>query len=156
MKTIFSLFLFGAFISPAVLAQNNLSKDVSSEPSFSVDAVNPPVGLSGKTNYMLSLSDKDFNNKVYVFYTDSNATVAHIRINGNDTRLTGGPNPENIMAYTCKGYTITLSENKKPTSDVNITTGTNQQKMEATLVIYTGTETVGKKVCGVKINDAKN
>jgi hypothetical protein len=110
MKTIFSLFLFGALSITTVFAQ------VTAGPNgklFSVDAVTPPAQQTGNSNYLISLSDEDFTNQKYVVYTDSNATVAYLRINGTLVKLTGGLNAEHIMAYTTKNYTLTISVTKK-------------------------------------------
>ena len=109
MKAIFSIILVGSLLVSKVSAQNKPSEGEAQGKSFSIMAVTPPANQTGATNYTLSLSDLDFKSQKYVFYTDSNATVAYININGNKIRLTGGANPEHIFTYVSKGYTVTLS-----------------------------------------------
>jgi hypothetical protein len=147
MKILFSIILVGSlFISKA-------SAQVGSAKAPSVDVVIPPSQQMGNTNYLLSLSDQDFKNQKYIFYTDSSATVAYIKIDGVGVRLTGGPNPENIMAYTCKGYTVTLNTNKK--TPESATNNNCNYKIQATLVIYRNSGSMAKQVTGVQINVVK-
>jgi len=126
MKAIFSIILFISLIISSASAQNSLVS-----PPISLGVVIPPSHQTGNSNYILSLSDEDFKNNKYVFYTDSSATVAYLAINGSVVRLTGGSNPENIMAYVGNGYTITLSitKNTGAADEGNL-------KITATLVIY--------------------
>lgn len=154
MKSVLFAFLFSAAMAPVVSAQNNSSGAGAAKPAFSLDAVTTPARQAGNINYLFSLSEQDFNNQSYVFYTDSNATVAHIRIGGNDIRLTGGHNPENIMTYTGKGYTITLTINKQSNDNKG---GRNSLKTKAMLVVYkSGGGVVGNKVTGIQINNGQN
>jgi len=150
MKIIFSIILFGGLITSTVFAQND-----SPKPAFSVDIVTPTNKQAGNMNYLLSLSDKDLKNQKYVFYTDSNATVAYVRINGDMVRLTGGSNPENIMAYTAKGYTVTLKLNQNTSNEIlNNTEDHISVKKEATLVIYSNSgKSVVSNVIGAQINE---
>jgi hypothetical protein len=155
MKTFSALILFFSFAISMVSAQNNSPK--KAEP-FTVDAVTPPNHQTGSTNYTLANSEQDYKNGKYVFCTDSNATVAYLTINGFTIRLAGGPNPENILAYTGKDYTVTLSISK--TNSNKILDNADDYisvKVDATLVIYNGAgKVVGKKVTGEKINAVKN
>jgi len=149
MKIVFSLLLSSLLTVSVVSAQN----EVSAKEPFSVDVVNPaPIAQKGNAGYLLSLTEQDFKNGNYVFYTDSNATIAHVRINGNDIRLTGGENGEHIMAYVCKDYTVTLSTNNAD-SHRELDNG----KMEGMLVIYNSMgQVVGKKVTGTVIKAPGN
>ena len=135
MKSVFFATFFGLVIISTVSAQNN-----SAAPKFLVGAVVPPTQEVGNSNCLLALSDQDFKNKKYVFYTDSNATVAYVNINGTNLRLTGGPNPENIMVYTCKGYTLTLKKSGSQGNSSNTATMVIYDKMgQAVINKVTGT-----------------
>lgn len=143
MKIILSIILFCSFLIRGASAQ-----DGSAKPAFSVNAVTPPARQSGNLNYLLSLSEQNFKNNQYVFYTDSNATVAYINVDGKILRLTGGTNPEHIMAYFGNGYTVTLGTGKN--MDVN---NTGSLKIAATLAIYNRTgNVVVEKVTGEQFN----
>ena len=107
MKTFFSLLLFASISITTVSAQ------ASTAQPFSTDVVTAPKQQTGSGNYLISLKDEDFKTKKYIAYTDSNARVAYIQVNGSPVRLTGGPNAEHIMAYTSKNYTLTISITKK-------------------------------------------
>jgi hypothetical protein len=130
MKSIlFSLF-FSSLISLTASAQNTPAK----KEAFSIAAVTVPHKQTGKVNYQLALSPEDFQNKQYIFYTDSNARVAHITINGKDIRLTGGPNAEHIMAYSGEDYTVTL--HNETATDGNALDNKGNLTAVTTLVIY--------------------
>lgn len=111
-----------------IWAQNN-----SEKAPFLIGEVEIPGQQAGRLNYLLSLSQQDFNNQIYVFYTDSNATVAYININGRKLRLTGGTNPEHIMAYAGYDYTVTINNARK---DMNSTNSKDKWGISGTLVIY--------------------
>jgi len=146
MKTIISfIFILVLSNSPAFAQQKTPSKV-----PFTIDAVVPPGVQSGGSNYLASLSGEDLKNARYIFYTDSNSTVAHININGTDVRLTGGPNPEQIMAYTCKNYTVTLSVSKKtPIKSESNGDDISTLKIEGILTIYTaGGQAISKPITG--------
>jgi len=118
---------------------------------MAIGVVIPPSHQTGNSNYLLSLSEEDLKNNKYVFYTDSSATVSYLTINGSIIRLTGGLNPENIMAYVGKGYTVTLTTNKN-TASVD---GANM-KITASLVIYNQSgQVLVKNVTGKEINISK-
>jgi hypothetical protein len=154
MKSFFFIILFGLVIISTTSAQNS-SESVRS--LVTMDVVTPPSQQIGNSNYLVSLSEKDFNSKQYVFYTDSNATVAHLSINGISLRLTGGYNPENIMAYTGSGYTVTLSTDKRVAQPATNSDDESNFKIAATLVIYDRSgQTIVKKVMGSQINRVKN
>lgn len=139
MKAIFFIIIFGALIVPAASAQTT-----AKNPPFQVGTVVAPDHQAGKKNYLLSLSPEDFSNKKYVFYTDSNATVAYINIGGNRLRLTGGPNAEHIMAYVGNGYTVTLKNTPNPNE--------KGKNMTGTLVIYDKMgQAVVENVAGLQI-----
>jgi hypothetical protein len=129
MKTISFIIFLSVVIFSTVSGQSN-----SEKPPFSVGTVTPPIHQTGKPNYLLSFSEQDFNNGKYIMYTDSNATVAYININGNILRLTGGPNPEHIMAYTCKGFTVTLSN--PANASLNNLDENGNLKVVASITIY--------------------
>ena len=112
MKAISSVILISLISSASLFAQTNTTHPLPPRLPFVLDSLTPMVPPGGNNNYIVSLTDEDFKNRKYVFYTDSNATVAFLRINGNDVTLTGGPNPEHIMAYTSKYFTATLSISK--------------------------------------------
>ena len=145
MKTIFFTFLLGSFTLLTATAQNTTAKE-----PFSVSAVTAPHKQAGKVNYLLALSAEDFQNKQYVFYTDSNARVAHITINGKDIRLTGGTNAEHIMAYVGGGYTVTL-HNSTATSGNAMDKKGNLTSV-TTLVIYNKMgQTIVRQVTGNQV-----
>lgn len=145
MKAIFSAILLSSFFLFSTSAQTTQAKE-----PFALAAVTTPHKLKGKVNYLLALSKEDFQNKQYVFYTDSNARVAHITINGKDIRLTGGPNAEHIMAYAGGGYTITLS-NPGAVSG-NTTDNKGNLTSVTTLVIYNKMgQTIVKQVTGNQV-----
>lgn len=131
MKTILFTFFFGSLLLSSVSAQNSAPK---TKTPFSIATLTAPVRQTGKVNYLLALSQEDFQNKQYIFYTDSNAKVAHININGKDIRLTGGPNAEHIMAYVGEGYTVTL--HNSPVASENTTDKKGNLNVVTTLVVY--------------------
>jgi len=142
MKTIFSITFFYLLLLLSASAQNAPAKT-----PFSITALTAPNRQVGKINYLLALSNEDFQNKQYVFYTDSNARIAHININGKDIRLTGGPNAEHIMAYVGEGYTVTL--HNCPIASKNTTDTKGNLTVVSTLVIYNNMgQAVVKKVTG--------
>ncbi len=152
MKPFFLSFLIAISISQVVSAQHNPTQNGTAKPSFSVDKIVPPSQLSGNNNYLLSLNKKDFSTRSYVFYTDSNATIAHISINGTSLRLTGGLNAENSMSYNCKDYTVTLNDINKSASQGGNTDGNpNRVEIATSLIIYTNTTVIGEKLVGVEI-----
>lgn len=156
MKTIFSTILFSLFIIFNASAQNSFTQNNSAKPVISIDAVAPPNQQSGNSNYLLSFSEEDYKNKKYVFYTDSNGSVAYLTINGNSLRLTGGQNPEHIMAYTGYGYTAILSNDKKGSEDASDMDENGDWKISATLTVYSKTgQVLVKKVDGIQINGVK-
>lgn len=129
MKTIFLIAVFVSILFIPASAQNTPAKT-----PFSIAALTTPNRQIGKVNYLLALTNEDFQNKQYVFYTDSNARVAHININGKDIRLTGGPNDEHIMAYVGGGYTVTL--HNSTVANRNMTDKKGNLTVVTTLVIY--------------------
>lgn len=146
MKTILSFIIILALGNTLAFAQQK----AASKPAFTIDEVIPPNAQSGSSNYLASLSGEDLKNGKFIFYTDSNSTVAHIRINGMDIRLTGGPNPEQIMAYTCKNYTVTLSVSKKtPVKSESNGDDLSTLKIEGILTIYSaGGQAVSNPITG--------
>jgi hypothetical protein len=154
MKSLFSTILFGLVLTSTGSAQN--SSGVAKLP-FLIGVVAPPSQQTGNSNYLLSLSEKDYKSKIYVFYTDSNATVAHLTINGVNIRLIGGPNPEHIMAYVNNNYTVTLSPDKKVSQPSTNSDDESNFEMSATLAIYNRKgQVVLKKVTGSQTNRVKN
>lgn len=137
MKKILSIFFCGMLAFSAASAQNTGSA------SFSVETLQAIRPQSGQFNYLVSFSLQDFSQHKYVFYTDSDAHVAYININGNPLRLTGGANAERIMAYSGYGYTVTLNNIKRNTAG-NIT---------ATMVVFDSMgKAVVKEVTGTQAN----
>ncbi len=117
---------------------------------FVLDTVAPMAPPGGHSNYLVSLTEDDFKHDRFVFYTDSNATMAFLRINGNDLVLTGGPNPEHIMAYTSKYFTATLSVSKStPVVNTGLSDDKKVMKIEGRLCVYNSKgQMVAKDVTG--------
>lgn len=158
MKTIFSIILFSLLaISPVMSQSSSVNLDKTVRP-ISVETFTSSNSQVGNTNYRFSLSDEDFAKRQFVFYTDSNATVAYLKLNGFEIKMNGGPNPEHIWAYTCKGFTVTLSidntgaKTAESNEDDHISV-----KATGTLVVYNNKgQVIGNKVTGVKVTAVKN
>ncbi len=155
MKFFSTLLLFCSIAITTVSAQNNSTKKA---PPFTVDKVSPPNHQTGRTNYVLSNSEKDLKNRDFIFCTDSNSTVAYLTINGFTIRLAGGPNPENILAYNGSGYAVTFSITKTSSNTtINDKDDYTGVKVDGILSIYNSKgQVIGKKVTGVEINAVKN
>jgi hypothetical protein len=160
MKPIFFIFLLCVLINVTAHAQKAATSSArEAKPAFSVESVIPHGTAIGRTNYSVSFSGQDFKDRNYVFFTDSNATVAYIKVNGIMLRLTGGPNPEHIMTYTGGGYTVTLDVTKKISAGslADDSDDKSNLKIEGTLAIYNHSgQVVGKKFTGIQTNIVKN
>jgi hypothetical protein len=158
MKPFFSIIVVGSLTLSVASAQNVSSEHQNAEPAFSMEAVTPPGSYHGNINYQLASSAEDLNKQNFILYTDSNATVAYIKINRTAVRLTGGPNPENIMTYLGSGYTVTLRVTKKYSTIVKGNSDDEKTvKIDATLVIYDKSgKAVGEKATGCQITPVKN
>ena len=153
MKTIFTTLILGILIIPVVSAQNSPTHKLDEKGNILVAIVTPPAKQTGSANFLLSLNEKELHNKTYEFYTDSNATVAHVNINGNEIRLTGGPNAEHIMTYSGKGYTFTISFDKKANQAMSNNPDGSMVEIETTLVVYTPSETIQKIVPAISVGN---
>ncbi len=157
MKTLFSTILVIFLATAAVSAQNNNVKTKQGKQPISVETFTLAPVQTGNTNFQYSLTENDFNNKQFVFYTDSNATVAYMKIDGFTRRFTGGANPEHIMTYTGGGYTITLSFNNNATRKIILNEDDRMGvKSDGSLAIYNNKgQVVGEKVTGMQVNAVK-
>ncbi len=159
MKIFFIVVVGSLFFTSVILGQNGTTQNAVAKSELVLEPLSTLTQPVGKLNYIFSGSAEDFKNNKYVFYTDSNATVAHLVVNGTPIRLTGGPNPEHIMAYTNKEYTVTLSINKPKTigdADKNTVDNHENTEVDATIVVYDYTgHVLGAKVTGIQINSAE-
>ena len=157
MKTIISILLGCLITTATIFAQSQNSGSVQGSQPFSIESFASTNTQVGNTNYQYSFSEKDLKNSLVVFYTDSNATVAYIKINGFTYKLSGGPNPEHILAYNGSGFTVTLSFSNNTTRSILLNSDDRMGvKSEGTLAVYNNKgQVIGKAVTGMQVNAVK-